>query len=77
MTKNAIPNQPADTSPEYAELWRRYWMGAANERSQNKDYAKKYYKQYNAAATRRRQIAKLYELIDKYPDEARAALGAR
>jgi hypothetical protein len=37
---------------------------------------REYMKAYRAKATRARQLAKLYELIDKYPDEAKAHLAA-
>ena len=67
-TQNTLPDKPANTNPEYAQKWRDYWRYEANHK--NDDYQKK----YQANITRQRQIAKLYELMDKYPDEVRQRL---
>lgn len=72
MELPTIPTVPASIDPE---PWEVYWQEVAKyeawqETQRRKEYRRKYY----AKKTQLRQIAKMKELMGKYPDEAKAFL---
>ena len=64
-----MPDKPATTSPKHARQWLEYWREKEQApRSNSVAYRKAYY----ANKTRLRQIAKMHELMDLYPADAKA-----
>ena len=70
---------PEKTAEQDPEAWRRYWDRTANlpayvPTQSRKDYIKNYHKEYYGKKTEARQLRKLRELMDKYPEQARQYL---
>ena len=59
-----VPKLTAKEEAAMAELWTK------PVHSQTAEYAHDYYQRYNAAKTKERQLAKLRQLMSKYPVEA-------
>lgn len=69
-----MPDKPANTSPEYEQLWREYWSHERQARSEHSIAQKRLYhaewqRKHLAKLKRERQVKKLHELMDLYPDE--------
>lgn len=61
---------PVETYKENPEAWDQFWVDYSKIRTtMSKEERKEYNRKYKAEQTRKRQIAKLAELMAKYPDE--------
>ena len=71
-----MPAGTANSSARSSDQWANYWRDVKKISVQmSKEDRKSYDKRRNAAITRQRQIARLHELMTKYPDEVRYTLG--
>ena len=66
------PTAPQTNASETPELWLTYWQRLEKYEEYERNQSRKEYRRlYYLERTKQRQIHKMYQLINKYPNEAK------